>query len=55
LDGEMFALFDTWDVAVDKQIIEQDKKAVLDQMSELMSHRAYLRNLIRDIKEVNSE
>jgi len=55
LDGQMFTLFDKWDAAVDKETIEQEKKAILDQMSELMSHRAYLRNLIRDIKEVNNE
>jgi molecular chaperone HscB len=55
LDGQMFVLFDKWDVAVDKETIEQEKKAILDQMSELMSHRAYLRNLIRDIKDVNDE
>jgi molecular chaperone HscB len=55
LDGQMFALFDKWDAAIDIGTIEQEKKAILEQMSELMSHRAYLRNLIRDIKEVNSE
>lgn len=55
LDGQMFALFDKWDAAIDNATIEQQKKAILDQMSELMSHRAYLRNLIRDIKEANSE
>lgn len=55
LDGQMFALFDKWDAAVDKETIEQEKKAILEQMSEMMSHRAYLRNLIRDIKDVNDE
>jgi molecular chaperone HscB len=55
LDGRLFQLFDQWDSAIDKATIEQEKKPVLDQMSELMSHRAYLRNLVRDIKAVNSE
>jgi molecular chaperone HscB len=55
LDGQLFTLFDTWDSAIDRETIEQEKKPILDQMSELMSHRAYLRNLIRDMKEVNSD
>jgi molecular chaperone HscB len=55
LDGQLFQLFDQWDSAIDQATIEQEKKPILDQMSELMSHRAYLRNLVRDIKAVNSE
>jgi molecular chaperone HscB len=55
LDRQLSGLFDQWDAAIDKATIEEEKRALLDQMSELMSHRAYLRNLIRDIKTVNSE
>ena len=55
LDGRLFQLFDKWDSAIDQATIEQEKKPILDQMSELMSHRSYLRNLVRDIKAVNSE
>jgi molecular chaperone HscB len=51
LDGRLFQLFDEWDSAVDQGTIEQEKKPILDHMSELMSHRAYIRNLVRDIKE----
>jgi molecular chaperone HscB len=50
LDGRLFQLFDQWDAAVDKATIEQEKKTILDRTSELMSHRAYIRNLVRDIK-----
>jgi molecular chaperone HscB len=55
LDARLFKFFDEWDSAVDKETIELEKKALLDQMSELMSHRSYIRNLVRDIKAVNSE
>jgi molecular chaperone HscB len=55
LDGRLFKCFDEWDSAVEKETIELEKRPLLDQMSELMSHRSYIRNLVRDIKEVNSE
>jgi molecular chaperone HscB len=51
IDGQLFGLFDEWDAAVDRATFAQDKKAILDRMSELMSHRSYIRNLVRDIKE----
>lgn len=56
IDAQLFAEFDRWDAAVDGGKIEEEKKPVLDQMSELMSHRAYIRNLVRDIDEtMNAE
>lgn len=51
IDAELFRLFDEWDVAVDSHIIAEKKKTLLDRMSELMSHRSYVSNLLRDIKE----
>lgn len=45
IDARLFALFDDWDTA------NGESKPTLDQMSELLSHRSYIRNLVRDIKE----
>ncbi len=50
IDRRLFSLFDEWDAALDRDAAE-DKKATLDRMSELLSHRSYIRNLVRDIKE----
>ena len=55
IDDQLFALFDRWDAAVDHGDREEEKRAVLDRMSELLSHRAYLRNLVRDINETMSD
>ncbi|MBI3649892.1 MAG: Fe-S protein assembly co-chaperone HscB [Acidobacteria bacterium] len=51
LDERLFKFFDQWDSAIDNATIATQKKPLLDQMSELMSHRAYIGNLVRDIKE----
>ncbi|HKP87067.1 MAG TPA: Fe-S protein assembly co-chaperone HscB [Blastocatellia bacterium] len=50
IDRRLFALFDEWDAALGRGAAE-DKRAALDRMSELLSHRSYIRNLVRDIKE----
>ena len=50
IDGKLGALFGEWDAAFDKGLAEE-RKAVLDRMSELLSHRSYIRNLVRDIRE----
>ena len=50
IDRRLFSLFDEWDAALERNAAE-DKKAALDRMSELLSHRSYIRNLARDIKE----
>jgi len=52
IDGRLFELFVEWDNAVDEAPNEDRKKSVLDRMSELLSHRSYLHNLVRDIKEL---
>ena len=51
IDERIFALFADWDSALDRTALETDKKLLLDQMSQFLSHRSYIRNLVRDIKE----
>jgi molecular chaperone HscB len=51
IDKQLFAQFDAWDSALDNAAIADEKKLVLDRISELLSHRSYIRNLVRDIKE----
>lgn len=51
IDDKLYALFADWDSAVDNPATEEERNGVLDRMSELLSHRSYIRNLIRDIKE----
>lgn len=51
IDARLFASFADWDAAVDRGADEQARKPVLDRISELLSHRSYIRNLVRDIKE----
>jgi molecular chaperone HscB len=51
IDERLFALFADWDKAVDLIAGDGERKAALDRMSELLSHRSYIRNLVRDIKE----
>ncbi|MFY9607601.1 MAG: Fe-S protein assembly co-chaperone HscB [Blastocatellia bacterium] len=51
IDERLFALFEEWDRAIDESSKEDQRKSALDQMSELLSNRSYIHNLIRDIKE----
>src|ERR1700742_1012123 len=51
IDARLFALFADWDATVDSGADESARKPLLDRMSELLSHRSYIRNLVRDIKE----
>lgn len=51
IDRQLFSRFDDWDAAVDSGALDEQKKTILDRMSELMSHRSYVSNLVRDIKE----
>ncbi|HJQ70160.1 MAG TPA: Fe-S protein assembly co-chaperone HscB [Blastocatellia bacterium] len=50
IDRRLLALFDEWDAALEHDRAEE-KRSALDRMSELLSHRSYIRNLVRDIKE----
>lgn len=46
LDRQLYVLFAEWD-----RSSEDGRRATLERMSELLSHRSYIRNLVRDIKE----
>jgi molecular chaperone HscB len=50
IDENLFALFERWDRAIEAAD-ETEKRASLDRMSEMLSHRSYIRNLVRDIRE----
>ncbi|HVG22343.1 MAG TPA: Fe-S protein assembly co-chaperone HscB [Blastocatellia bacterium] len=51
IDDRLYALFGDWDSAHDESAGDEERRRVLDRMSELLSHRSYIRNLVRDIKE----
>lgn len=51
IDERLFSQFGQWDSLLEKNSAGE-KKIVLDCMSELLSHRSYIRNLVRDITEV---
>jgi molecular chaperone HscB len=51
IDARLYARFADWDAAIDRDASERERKALLDQMSELLSQRSYIRNLVRDIPE----
>ena len=51
IDARLYQRFADWDAAVDREAGDRERKAVLDQMSELLSQRSYIRNLVRDIQE----
>ena len=51
IDEKLFALFEHWDSALIQSSAVELKRALLDRMSELLSHRSYIRNLVRDLKE----
>ena len=51
IDERLSALFDDWDSAFEREATADWKKPLLDRVNELLSHRSYIRNLVRDIKE----
>lgn len=51
IDERLFTLFGDWDSAIDRRATTDDKKTLLDQMSERLSHRSYIRHLVRGIEE----
>lgn len=51
LDERLLALFEDWDSALDRSAAIDEKKALLDRMSELLSHRSYVRHLVTSIQE----
>ncbi|HXU07863.1 MAG TPA: Fe-S protein assembly co-chaperone HscB [Blastocatellia bacterium] len=52
IDERLFTHFEQWDSVLENSSASGEKKIVLDGMSELLSHRSYIRNLVRDITEV---
>ncbi|HXF41513.1 MAG TPA: Fe-S protein assembly co-chaperone HscB [Blastocatellia bacterium] len=52
IDERLFAQFEQWDSVLENNTASGEKRIVLDRMSELLSHRSYIRNLVRDITEV---
>jgi len=52
IDERLFGQFEQWDLVFESNSASGEKKIVLDRMSELLSHRSYIRNLVRDITEV---
>lgn len=51
IDERLLALSGDWDSALDRSAAAAEKKALLDRMSELLSHRSYVRHLIHSIQE----
>ena len=51
IDKRLSALFDEWDSAFDRESTGDWKGPLLNRMSDILSHRSYIRNLVRDIKE----
>lgn len=51
IDQRLFSVFEEWDRATDEPSQEDQRKAALDRMSELLSNRSYIHNLVRDIRE----
>jgi molecular chaperone HscB len=47
----LHALSGDWDSALDRSAAAAEKKALLDRMSELLSHRSYVGHLILSIEE----
>jgi molecular chaperone HscB len=51
IDERLLALFADWDSAFDRSATPDETTPLLDRMSELLSHRSYIRHLVGDIKE----
>ena len=51
IDGELTEDSKNWDYAMDQCAEENRKTLILDHMSELLSHRSYIRHLVRAIEE----
>ena len=51
IDGRLLTLFEDWDSGLDRSAATVDKKQLLDRMRELLSHRSYVRHLVRGIQE----
>lgn len=51
IDERLLTLFEDWDSALDRRAATDEKKPVLDRMSQMLSHRSYIRHLVHSIQE----
>jgi len=51
IDKQLLRRFEDWDSALDRHAATAEKKTVLDRMSELLSHRSYIRHLVHSMQE----
>ena len=51
IDEQLLRKYEEWDSALDRSAGQSDKKAVLDRISELLSHRSYIRHLVESMQE----
>ena len=51
IDDRLVALCEDWDSALDRSADADKKRSLLDRMSELLSHRSYIRHLVHSIQE----
>jgi molecular chaperone HscB len=51
IDEVLLTLFEDWDSPLDRNAATDQKKPLLDRMSELLSHRSYVRHLVSSIQE----
>ncbi len=51
IDQRLAAVSADWDSALDRNAATDEKKALLDRMSVLLSHRSYVSQLVRKIRE----
>lgn len=51
VEQELFESFARWDALLDGWGTESERRAVLNQMSEILNRRSYVRNLVRDVQK----
>jgi molecular chaperone HscB len=51
IDERVLSLFEDWDLALDQDAAAPERKHLLDRMSEVLSHRSYIRHLVHSIQE----
>jgi molecular chaperone HscB len=51
IDEQLLRRFEDWDSALDRNAATAEKKTLLDRMSELLSHRSYIRHLVHSMQE----
>ena len=51
IDEQLLRRFEDWDSALDRNAATAEKNPHLDRMSELLSHRSYIRHLVHSMQE----